>query len=336
MAQGSWRASTGTGLTTTSIVNLNGGTALTAPAPDDLFPIVDVSDTSEHASGTVKKVTLDTLFSTAETITVNAMGALAIDVTKKLNSKSISADQTFTFSATPTTGTDFALRLKNTDTASHVATIPTSQPEGTATTITTVTIPPSCTIFLGWHYDGSVYHLFGTQYAGKHMIPVMAGAMRPSVTGGCAALTAIASAANQPDIVTLDFDASTEEYAQFSIPMPESWDEGTLTFCPIWSHAAAATFVAIWALQAVAVSNDDGIAVAFGTAVTSTDTGGTTNDVYIGPESSAMTVAGTPAAGDMVFFRVYRDADAGGDTLNVDARLHGIRLYFTSNSETDA
>lgn len=173
--------------------------------------------------------------------------------------------------------------------------------------------------------------------AGRHAIWIAAGSITPSATGGCAALATIASAANQPDIQTLDFDATTQEYAQFSIRMPKSWNEGTVTFAPVWSHAATMTnFGVVWDLQAVAVSNDDAIAVAFGTAQTSTDTGGTTDDVYIGPESSAITVSGTPAAEDVVFFRLSRVTGDGGDTMAIDARLHGITLYVTTDAENDA
>jgi hypothetical protein len=173
--------------------------------------------------------------------------------------------------------------------------------------------------------------------AGRHSIPIMAGAMTPSVVSGCAALATIASASNQPDIQTLNFDASAIEYAQFAIPMPKSWNEGTVTFVPIWSHAATTTnFDVIWGLQAVAVSNDDPIPAAYGTAQSSTDTGGTTDDLYRGPESSAITVAGTPAAEDVVFFRIYRNATDGADTLAIDARLHGIVLYITTDAENDA
>lgn len=159
--------------------------------------------------------------------------------------------------------------------------------------------------------------------------------MSPSASGGCAALATIASAANKPDIQTLDFDSSSQEFAQFAILMPKRWDRGTVTFAPVWSHAAAATFGVVWELQVVAVSNDDTIAAAYGTAVGSTDTGGTTNDVYVGPESAAITVAGSPAAGDVVFFRLARAPANGSDTLNVDARLHGIELYFNCAAEND-
>lgn len=175
------------------------------------------------------------------------------------------------------------------------------------------------------------------QTQGKHMVPVMAGGMTPSATGGCAALATVASAANQPDIVTLDFDATTQEFAQFSIPMPESWNEGTVTFQAIWSHPSTTTnFGVAWQLQGLAVSDNEAIAQAYGTAVVVTDTGGTTNNVYTTAESSAITIAGTPANKDTVFFRVARVPADAGDTMAVDARLHGIRLYFTTNADTDA
>lgn len=186
--------------------------------------------------------------------------------------------------------------------------------------------------------NGTVYGPVATSNAtGRHAVWVPAAAMTPSATGGCAALATAASAANQPDIQSLDFDATTQEYAQFSIRMPKSWDEGTVTFAPVWSHAATTTnFGVVWDLQGVAVSDDDAIAVAFGTAQTSTDTGGTTNDIYVGPESSAITIAGTPAAEDVVFFRISRVTGNGSDTMAIDARLHGITLYITTNAGNDA
>lgn len=172
---------------------------------------------------------------------------------------------------------------------------------------------------------------------GRQAIYISAAGMSPSATGGCAALATIASAANQPDIQTLDFDPTTQEYAQFGFVMPKKWNEGAITFVPQWSHAATTVnFGVVWSLQAVAVGNDDAIATAFGTAQTSSDTGGTTNDLYAGPESSAITVGGTPGAEEMVFFRLSRVTGDGGDTMAIDARLHGITVYVTTDAETDA
>jgi len=176
----------------------------------------------------------------------------------------------------------------------------------------------------------------GNSMLGKHAIPIMAAAMRPTTTNGCDPIAALEISAGQPEVITLDFDATTSQHAQFSIPMPKSWNEGTVTFEPIWSHSATATnFGVVWELKAVAVSNDDAIGVAFGTGQTSTDTGGTTNDLYVGPESSAITIGGSPVAKDVVFFDIARLPADGSDTLAVKARLHGIVLYITTDAETD-
>ena len=37
---------------------------------------------------------------------------------------------------------------------------------------------------------------------------------------------------------------------------------------------------------------------------------------------------GTPALNRPIQFQVYRDADAGGDTLATDARLLGVEILF--------
>src|SRR5262245_45490107 len=142
---------------------------------------------------------------------------------------------------------------------------------------------------------------------------------------------------NKIMVATLDFDPTTQEYAQFSIRMPKSWNESTLSFAPLWSHAATATtFGVVWSLSATAYSNDDALDVAQGAVQTSTDTGGTTNDLYIGPTSSAITVGGTPDPEDMIIFQVSRVAGAGSDTMTIDARLHGVTIYYNTNTNTDA
>jgi len=169
---------------------------------------------------------------------------------------------------------------------------------------------------------------------GKHTIWVPAVAMAARTTNG-SAIGSTELASNKNMLKTLDFSTSIQQFAQFEIAMPKNWNEGTVTFQPVWSHPAATLYGVVWALQAVATSDDDALDVAFGTEQTSSDTGGTTNDRYIGPESSAITVNGSPAAGDVVQFQIKRNVSAGGDTLDAVARLHGIKLYYTVNAATD-
>lgn len=163
--------------------------------------------------------------------------------------------------------------------------------------------------------------------------PVLAGAMTPRTTNGpSVAVTELTT--NKNMLRTLDFDATTQEFAQFEVLMPKGWDEGTFTFQPIWTAASGSGGV-VWALQAVATSDDDGMDAAFGTEQTSTDTLLAANDRHVGPTSAAITAAGTPAEGDVVQFQIKRVPADAGDTLGVDARLLGIRLFFTVNNLSD-
>ena len=89
------------------------------------------------------------------------MGALAVDVTKYRNTKSVSADSTITFSATASSGAFFGLHLTNSDSAGHIITIPSSFSMLRNATITALTIPASSQLWLVWHYDGTTYRVWG-------------------------------------------------------------------------------------------------------------------------------------------------------------------------------
>lgn len=171
--------------------------------------------------------------------------------------------------------------------------------------------------------------------AGKQTIWFPAGSMTPRTTEGAASGT-IETTTNRVMIKTLDFDTATQEFAQFSVQMPKGWNEGTVTFLAVWSHAATATnFGVAWSLAGLALSDDDAQDTAFGTAIVVTDTGGTTNDLYRTAESAAVTIGNTPAEGDVVVFQVARVPADGADTMAIDARLHGIALFYTTNANTD-
>jgi hypothetical protein len=165
---------------------------------------------------------------------------------------------------------------------------------------------------------------------------VPAGAMTARTTNGAAAGT-VELATNKIMLKTLDFDTTTAEYAQFGINMPKSWDLGTVYATFIWSHAATTTnFGVAWSIAGVAISNDDALDVAFGTAIIVIDTGGTTDDCYATTMSEAVTIGGTPALNDYVIFQVKREVADGGDNMAIDARLIGVRLHYKTNVLTDA
>jgi hypothetical protein len=135
----------------------------------------------------------------------------------------------------------------------------------------------------------------------------------------------------------LDFDGTADEYAHFNIAFPKSWNEGTITYQVFWSSTGTDTDSVVWGLQGVAISDNESIDTAYGTAITVTDAlQSAAGELYVSDESSAVTIAGTPAAGDVCFFRVYRDADNVSDTAAEDARLIGIKLHFTTDAMNDA
>ena len=170
---------------------------------------------------------------------------------------------------------------------------------------------------------------------GLQTIWVPAAAMRPTVSNGCAALVDVETTAGRPDMQVLDFDTSADEHAQFQILFPKSWNEGTITFRVAWTTTATDTGTVAWGLQGVAVGDGDTIDVAYGTAVVVSDAGqSTAEDLYLTAESSAVTIAGSPAVDQVCYFRIFRDISA--DAMEEDARLMGVRILWSTNAGNDA
>lgn len=173
----------------------------------------------------------------------------------------------------------------------------------------------------------------GFNQPGVQHIPIMARAMTPRTTNG-AAPNGPTQLGNGIMAYTLDFDQSTEEYAQFSIVMPKSWNESSVAFIPYWTADSGSGDVR-WIMRAVAISNDDVFNASFGGDNDSTDTLIATGDVHIGPQSGNVTFS-SPSENDLVVFEVYRQAASGSDTLNADARLIAVKLVITTNAANDA
>lgn len=161
----------------------------------------------------------------------------------------------------------------------------------------------------------------------KRGIYVPASAMFPSTTAPCASLAQVESTTNDVNIKVLDFDGAgtAKEYAEFGIPSPSYWDASTVTATFYW-YATAGSGTVNWEIQGLALADDDALDTAYGTLQEVTDTLLATGDVHVSAETSAVTIAGTPTAGDWVQFKVARDP--ANDTNTSDARLMGVRIRF--------
>ena len=170
---------------------------------------------------------------------------------------------------------------------------------------------------------------------GKHSIWIPATAMYPTTTNGCAALAQV-ELSNGPELKCLDFDDGSDEFAQFTVAFPKSWNGGTVTFKAYWCSSATDTDGVSWALQACGMNDNETTNLAFGTAVVVDDANqGAANELMITAESGAITINGTPADDDLTFFQIFRDVSDSNDTAAEDARLLGIKLYYTIDAGND-
>lgn len=172
--------------------------------------------------------------------------------------------------------------------------------------------------------------------AGKQTVWIPAGAMAPRNTNGCGALAVLETGSNFINYDYLPFDPVSNEVAGFDWRAPKAISTNTFTVVFVWSHPATTTnFGVTWNIAALGRGNGDALDVALGTAVTISDTGGTTDTLYVSDPTAAMTVGGTFAAEDFIKFVLWRNPAHGSDTLAVDARLHGVLLIFNTNVNTD-
>ena len=155
--------------------------------------------------------------------------------------------------------------------------------------------------------------------------------LQPTVTGGAGTPSKVEMGTNKNVYDYLPFDGGTvDEYAYANVPMPDDYDGGTVTGQFYWSYGGTpSNHKTAWGLQAVAISDADALDVAQGVAAYANDVGGAVNILYKSPETAAVTIAGSPAAGDLVQFRVSRHcSDTTNDTLEIDARLHGVLIRY--------
>lgn len=187
----------------------------------------------------------------------------------------------------------------------------------------------------GYATSASVTSAIAAATLGQQTLIINAADMTPRTTNG-ASLGTLEMGTNDNMIKYLAFDATTSEGACFGMMMPKGWNEGTLVCQFVWTHPATTTnFGVVWGIRAIAYANDDALDSAYGTAVEVNDTGGTTHDVYISPESGELTVAGSPGDEEFVIFEIYRDPAEAADTMAVDAWLLSVKVHYTISAAID-
>ena len=170
--------------------------------------------------------------------------------------------------------------------------------------------------------------------AGLETIYVPAAGMYPETTNGCSDLEQV-ELSNGPELKCLDFAAAADDFAQFQVIFPKSWNEGTVTFQAFFTVTGTNTGTVAWGLAGRSFADSADLNTAFGTQVVATAKAhsGTSNDIDVAAVSGAVTIAGA-AADTLTIFQIARDVSA--DSQTGAARLLGIKLFFTTDAANDA
>ena len=146
-----------------------------------------------------------------------------------------------------------------------------------------------------------------------------------TVTTNGAEFAELELATNDIMLQTFNFDTTTSEKIQFWWHPPSAWNAGTITFAAYWT-AASGSGTVIFKLEGKSYTDSDALdAVIGGTSATVTDTLLTANDEHISPTSGDVTINGA-TKNEVVLLQVSRDIS---DTLGVDAKLRGIKIFYT-------
>jgi hypothetical protein len=162
-------------------------------------------------------------------------------------------------------------------------------------------------------------------------ISLSARAWQPTTTAGCASVVKIEAGTNDIDYDVLDFDTGTDENAYVNFCMPGNWDAGVIQFRYIWTNAAGLTTETLtFELSGISYADSDAIDAAVGTPVEVADTWLAQGDIHISAWSGDVTIAGTPAAGELVHLEIMRDISE--DNLTGDARLIEVQIRYRESS----
>lgn len=127
--------------------------------------------------------------------------------------------------------------------------------------------------------------------------------------------------------VVFDFDATMTEYVQFSLWVPEQWNEKSLTFQVLWTINSKKPSGVSWALQAV--STNDAHPIEYGEAtVIEAATHQSSNILHVTQESEAVIVAGDFTSDNAIHFQLFRVVGSANDTALEDATLIAVRTFW--------
>lgn len=129
------------------------------------------------------------------------------------------------------------------------------------------------------------------------------------------------------ELGTLDFDGTTEQFADGVLVVPAGYVDGNITVEVTWIAGTGSTAAdtVSWTFAGVTLANDDAAATAVADLVAAMDDiVSAAEDIHI---ISGTWSAGLPTAGELLKFRFSRNVD-GNDNMAEDAHLVALSISF--------
>ena len=165
--------------------------------------------------------------------------------------------------------------------------------------------------------------------SGVQDIWIPASAMWANTTSGASALTQDETSTNKQNFKQITFtDASL--YVEFTWCPPRNFNNSTLKATFYWIPSSGSGNVT-HSVRGYAYGDNANPDATWGSAVAVTDAIQTTGNIHISPQSSAITIGGSPADTKLIQFRIARDSS---DSSTGDSKLIGVVLEFSIDSGT--
>ena len=142
-----------------------------------------------------------------------------------------------------------------------------------------------------------------------------------NTTNFCADL-AQTELSNGPELKSLDFDKDSDEFAQFTVAFPKSWNEGTVTFILYCHNEHRDDCMGELGVRLQMMIQQTLHLVLL---LLRCRRKWNFKRFKIG---QTVTIAGSPSTDELVFFK-YKEMCL--DSLTADAKLLGIKLFFTTD-----
>lgn len=135
------------------------------------------------------------------------------------------------------------------------------------------------------------------------------------------------------DVMSLSFDAATDEECFWQIPYAPTYGSGNITVKVRWYGDTATSGNVVWAAAVACITPEtdstDVEADSWGTAATVTDSHLGTTAHRIMEASITVSSLDSITTGDLLFLRLYRDADNASDTMSGDAQVVGVIVEYS-------